>query len=108
MSYANQKTVQVKKMKCDKQHLYTRINLEAMQSAMKELKKVGAFKLWLYLAKNQDQYRFDLSCEDCKRWGVKADSFHTGINELIKKGYLQKVSGNFYIFHEMPPSTEIP
>ena len=108
MSYTNQKTVQVKKMKCDKQHLYTRINLEAIQCAMNELKKVGAFKLWLYFAKNQDQYRFDLSCEDCKRWGVKADSFHTGINELIKKGYLQKVSGNFYIFHEMPPSTEIP
>lgn len=108
MSYANQKAVQIFKTKCDKNNLYAKINLEALQSAMKELKKVGAFKLWLYFAKNQDKYQFDLSCEDCKRWGVKTDSFHTGINELIDKGYLRKVSGNFYIFHEMPPSTEIP
>ena len=108
MSYANQKTVQVKKMKCDQQNLYAKINIVAIQSAMQDLKKIGSFKLWLYFAKNQDKYRFDLSCEDCKRWGIKPDSFHNGVNELIEKGYLQKVSGNFYICYEMPQCTENP
>ena len=30
MSYPNQKTVQVKKMKCDQRNLYAKINIEAM------------------------------------------------------------------------------
>ena len=108
MSYPNQKTVQVKKMKCDQRNLYAKINIEAMQRAMRELKKIGSFKLWLFFAKNQDKYRFDLSCADCKHWGIKTDSFHNGVNELIEKGYLHKVSGNLYIFYEMPQSTENP
>ena len=43
-TYANQKTIKVNKEVCDKEHLYSMNNLDALQQAMKNLKG-EAFKL---------------------------------------------------------------
>ena len=100
MSVPNQKKIKINKEICDSSNLYATINLEALHAAMKDLTKIGAFKLWMYLSKNQDGYEFDLSCVDCGTWGIKRDSYHGAVNELIDKGYLVKNNQNRYIFNE--------
>ena len=59
-SSPNQKTITVKKEQCDKQNYYAAINLKALESAATQLKS-GAFKLWIYFAKNQNNFSFALS-----------------------------------------------
>ena len=52
----NQKKVKVKKVGV-KGKLFAQIELNALEEAAREL-KAGAFKLWVYFAKNQDDYEF--------------------------------------------------
>ncbi|WP_418841586.1 hypothetical protein [Ruminococcus sp.] len=101
MSYPNQKTISIDKMPCDKNNKYAVINQYAMQKAMCQLKTMGSMKLWLYLAKNKPDYKFDLSCAECGKWGLKPDAFHTAVKELINKGYLLKNKANEYTFIEI-------
>ena len=102
MSVPNQKIVQIaRRTKRDKENLYAMTNLEALQQAMNTLKGSG-LKMWLYLNKNQDNYRFDLSRQACEEWGIKKDSYYDGIRNLIDKGYLRpmRAGSNIYIFFE--------
>lgn len=111
MTFQNQKTVTIKKEPCDNvRNLYTRINLVALHKAMSELKTMGEIKLWLYLAKNKDEYTFGLSQADCETYGLKKDAYHTAVKSLIKKGYLQRIgkTGNKYFFIEKGVCTENP
>ena len=108
MGYANQKNVTISKCPCDTENKYAKINLSALHSAMQNLTKIGAIKLWLYFAKNQNGYTFDLSCVDCNDWGIKNDSYHSAVKELIENRYLVNTATNQYTFHELPqnlPST---
>lgn len=101
MSFPNQKKIIVDKMPCDKRNKYAVINQQALQKAMCELKTMGSIKLWLYLAKNQPDYKFDLSCAECGKWGLKPDAFHSAVKELINKGYLMHNKANEYTFIEI-------
>jgi len=76
-------------------------NLDALRQAMSCLKGSG-LKMWLYLNKNRDNYRFALSRVDCAEWGIRKDSYYDGIKDLIANGYLRqsKPGSNLYIFHE--------
>ena len=58
--------------------------------------------MWLYLNKNQDNYRFGLSQKACEEWGIKKDSYYDGIKDLIANGYLRQSQpgSNLYIFYE--------
>ncbi len=58
--------------------------------------------MWLYLNKNQDNYRFELSRQACEEWGIKKDSYYDGIRNLIDNGYLRPIQlgSNIYIFYE--------
>jgi hypothetical protein len=70
---------------------------------MRDLK--GAhLRLWLYFNKNQDGYKFELSQKACLEWGIKKDSYYSGIEEFIKKGYLIPIhyGSNVYQFYEIP------
>ena len=98
----NQKTIKVQKEICDSQHLYAAINLNALQTAMIDLKG-ETLKLWLYMAKNQDNYTFALSFVDAVKWGVGSkSSYDRAVKELIAKGYLVETSSNHYTFYELP------
>lgn len=109
MSYPNQKRVIINKEPCDNSgNYYAKINLAAINKAMTELKAAGEIKLWLYLAKNQNNHEFDLSCVDCGKHGIKPDAYHAAVDKLISKGYLQHNSGNVYRFNEMGVSMENP
>lgn len=98
----NQKIIKINKEECNKDSFYTTINLAAMESAAQDL-EAGAFKLWIYLAKNQDQYIFALSSKNVNdTFGMKKGQYDTAINKLKEKGYLTEEKNNFYIFNEIP------
>ena len=102
MSVPNQKTVKLApRTKRDSEHLYSMNNLDALQMAMKTLNGSG-LKLWLYMNKNQDGYRFELSRVDCAKWGIKKDSYYKAVEELIQKGYLVQdhYGSSLFWFHE--------
>lgn len=98
----NQKTITVEKERCDKNHLYAMVNLDALKGAMLDLKG-ESFKLWCYLDKNQNGYTFALSKVDALSWGIGSkSSYDRAVAELISKGYLVKTVGNHYNFYERP------
>ena len=102
MTVPNQKEVQVaRRTPRDGKHLYSMNNLDALRQAMNCLKGSG-LKMWLYLNKNQDNYRFGLSRVDCAEWGIRKDSYYDGIKALIANGYLRQSQpgSNLYIFYE--------
>lgn len=76
-------------------------NQEALLQAMTKLKGSG-LKMWLYINKNQDGYRFELSRQACAEWGIKKDSYYDGFNDLVNKGYLRlsQPGSNIYYFYE--------
>ena len=97
----NQKVVKVQKLKCDKQNLYATINLVAMELAAQDL-DAGAFKLWCYFSKNQNNYEFALSSTDAANtFGLKKKQYDNAIKTLIEKKYLQSIENNKYIFNEI-------
>ena len=102
MSVPNQKIIQIaRRTKRDKDNLFATTNLEALQQAMNLLKGSG-LKMWLYLNKNQENYRFELSRQACADWGIKKDSYYDGIRNLIDNGYLRPThtGSNVYYFYE--------
>ena len=99
----NQKTITTKGTTHDKSHPYGTIGVEAMEIAM-NLLKPNTFKLWCYMAKNQNNHTFALSCVDaCKFCNMGRNTYLTGIQELIEAGYLVNTSGNSYDFYEKLP-----
>ena len=108
MSVANQKIIQLAPRTArDKIHLYATINLDALQAAMQVLNGSG-LKLWLYLNKNQNNYKLELSRVACAGWGIKKDSYYSAVDELINKGFLVQdhYGSNVYWFHEKAVSVK--
>lgn len=103
----NQKTISVYKEKCSAEEKYSMYNLYALQTAMNNLKG-EAFKLWVYIGKNQHGYTFGLSKVDAINWGIGSkSSYDRAVKELIEKGYLVESSPNHYDFFEIPEAEEI-
>ena len=104
----NQRVITVHKEPTDKQHLYTKNNLEAIDEASRTLKSLGGFKLFIYLAKNQDNYNFALSSSDFQEWsGLSRSAYTTAFNELVEHGYLvSENNNNIYEFYEKPVPKE--
>ena len=98
----NQKTITIKKECCDTKNLYAKINIEALTSAVQDLKG-ESFKLWIYLSKNQDNYTFNLSKVDAMNFGIGSiSSYNRAVAELVQKGYLQEIQKDEYTFIERP------
>ena len=99
-----QKVVKVFKQPTDnakKENYYAKINLAAMSAAALDL-DAGAFKLWVYFAKNQQHYEFALSSKDAaESFGLKKKQYDNAVAQLIDKGYLVNVSGLKYNFNEL-------
>lgn len=85
----NQRVLTISKQPTDKTHLYTCNNLEALGQAARALQTKGGFKLYMYLAKNQDKYNFALYSSDFLNWsGMGIAAYNSAFNELKEKGYL--------------------
>lgn len=100
----NQRTIKTNKEPCNKNNLYTQINLKALQQAMNTLKPT-TFEMWLYMAKNQNNYPFALSKVDCLQWcNFSESTYSTAFKELVNTGYLiqSKEDSNHYDFYETP------
>ena len=86
---ANQRVIRVNKALTDKQNIYTKNNLSALDEAARRLQSKGGFKLYMYMAKNQDKYEFALSSAFFCEWsGLGRTAYTTAFEELIKEGYL--------------------
>lgn len=49
----------------------------------------NAFKMWVYLGKNKDNYTFALSKVDTLDWcGFSKNTYTSAFNELVKAGFL--------------------
>ena len=95
----NQREVTVHKELTDKQHKYTANNLAALDQAAARLQSKGGFKLYMYLAKNQDKYNFNLSSSDFMQWsGLGYTAYSTAFEELRAEGYLIQKEGTETIF----------
>lgn len=108
MPVANQKVVGVNKEPCNRNNLYACINIEALNKAVLDLKP-SALKVWLYFAKNQDNYVFELSSIAVQNFcGISDKSYRESIKELVAKRYLiKRGEGNFYDFYEIPKEPEM-
>lgn len=114
MGKNNQKTVTVFKEPTDTKRIYAKISIAAMDEAKKNLND-GAFLLWLYFAKNQDKYCFDLSSKAIERdFNIKKGQYSAAIKELTDKRYLIDVNtdpdavANLWEFHEKPVPIPAP
>lgn len=95
--------IEVNKMPTNKENLYTANNISAIDEAGLMLQSIGGFKLYIYLAKNQNKYTFALSSSDFMRWsGLGKQAYTTAFNELVDKGYLIKddKQKNKYFFYD--------
>lgn len=91
MSVPNQMIIQEFNYEpCNEKDLYAKINLEALQHAMKDLPSLNALKLWLYLSKNKVGFgHLELSSADCiNNWGLGKSQWKETKLVLIDRGYL--------------------
>lgn len=104
----HQRVIEVNKEPTDKQHLYTANNLAAIDEAAGKLQSIGGFKLYIYLAKNQNKYTFALSSADFMEWsGLGKQAYSTAFDDLIKQGYLKqdkKLKNKYSFFDKAQPS----
>lgn len=99
----NQRTVSVHKEECNKKNKYTANNLAALDEAARMLQSKGGFKLYMYMAKNQDKYNFELSSSDFMQWsGLGYSAYTTAFKELEDKKYLILKEGTeaVYTFYD--------
>lgn len=73
--------------------------MAALDEAANRLQSKGGFKLYMYLAKNQDKYSFNLSSSDFMLWsGVGYTAYTTAFEELVKEGYLLLKEGTEVVY----------
>lgn len=105
----NQKIINIKsKALCDTDNLYAKVNINAMLQAMKNLTP-RAFEIWLYLAKNQNNYTFSFSPLSVqKETGIPKKTVQDCIRVLIENNYLiqRNDDSNIYDFYEIPQEKE--
>ena len=97
----NQRVLTINKQPTNKQNKYTVNNLDALDQASYRLQSKGGFKLYMYLAKNQDKYQFALSSAHFIAWsGLGIKAYNTAFDELVLRGYLVECGKNQYIFYD--------
>lgn len=100
VTYPNQKIITVFKEKCEKDFLQIKNN--NWKSASNIL-TYSAFKIYLYMASNKDEYTFALSYAAInEEIPMSRNTYDGAIKELIKNGYLSCSSEkkNCWAFHE--------
>lgn len=98
----NQKIIIVIKENCDKNHPYSIINMSAQEDAWLKLDG-NAYKVWSYIASNQNEYQFGLSKKDiCAKQNISTSTYYRAISKLKEKGFLipKNKDSNIYYFFE--------
>ena len=93
---------------CNKEHIFTKINIAALNNAMVDLKP-STVKVWLYFAKNQEGYSFELSSVAvCSFCNICDKTYKDSIKELVEKRYLVQREKKVFDFYELPQEPELP
>ncbi len=108
MAAPNQKIITVNKQPCDKHHIYTCVNIDALTYAMNDLTPAH-FKVWFYFAKNQNEYNFELSSIAVQNFcNVSDKTYRDAIKAMVEKRYLIRRGNSIvYDFYEIPPKAEM-
>lgn len=107
MSVPNQKTVAINKEPTDKNHLYMCLNIDALQKAMCALTP-AQLKVWMYFAKNQNNYRFELSSVAvCNFCSISDKTYREAVKTLVAMRYLVKRADGVYDFYEIPKEEKL-
>ena len=97
-TYINQKIIAIKKTKPVEDFLT--VSNDDWTNAAKDISTYGAFKLYLYLASNNDGFRMALSQKAASRTlGISKATYHRAVDELINKKYLVELENNNYNFY---------
>ena len=104
-TYVNQSIVKISKSSV-KGKLFLQVSADDTDRDLSTLGK-SALRLWFYLMTHKDGFEFALSPAAIKNAiGLGRDGYKAGRKELIEKGYLQHIRGNFYILHSSPVKVE--
>lgn len=99
-TFPNQRTVRVHRERAASDFLG--IKNDNWKAAARDL-SAHAFKLYLYLASNADNYELALSQAAVRSdIGMARSTFHDQFHVLVDKGYLVPAHGNTYDFFEKP------
>lgn len=99
ITYPNQKIIHINKETTTN---FLQVDKDAWMNASNEL-NYGTFKMYLYLAGNQDDFDLALSPVAVKeKLGISKNTYHRAIEELIEKNYLVLKQGNIYDFYVYP------
>lgn len=99
----NQRHITINKALANKKNIYTVNNISAIDEAANRLQSKGGFKLYMYLAKNQDKHDFYLYSSDFTRWaGIGMTAYNTAFEELEEEGYLvrREDTKTIYTFYD--------
>ena len=103
--YANQKTFIIKRNSVNKntEEIYLCIYEKSFEKAMIELNGV-AFKIYIYLMMNANNYQFDFSPQYLQdKYNFNRSSIYAALKELEEKSYIKKIENNKYIAYEIAP-----
>lgn len=106
----NQKVIIVQKEELQGKGMFTSINYDAIDYAAIQLKN-ESFKLWLYIAKNSNNYTFALSRIAYCNWsGCTKPTYLKAVQTLTEKGFLvkKKEGSNQYYFYVKPSEATFP
>lgn len=102
MAAPNQRIIYIKRISADARKDYFKIGHTQLNKAAMDLSG-NTFKLYIYLADNQDNYKLELSSKHFMQWsGISDSTYDRAFNELKEKGYLIKApkKKNVYLFVE--------
>jgi hypothetical protein len=102
LSVPNQRIIFIKRISSDVRKDYFKIGHKQLNKVANDLSG-NAFKLYIYLANNKDNYILELSSKDFIRWSGTSDStYDRAFKELKEKQYLITAPDkkNIYLFTE--------
>ena len=109
-TYANQRKIVINRvMPSGTKEAYLCAYMKNIEAAAQNLKGEVAFKVYIYLLGNGNNFGVWFSPElIAKRYGVSADRIRKCFKELVEKGYLVEEGHNLYQFYEEPQTKKLP
>lgn len=81
---------------------YLTMYRDNFEKASKEIKTLGAYKVWMYLQANQPGYTLGFSPKDVSdKMGISEDAARDGFNKLVELGFIErdeKQKNKFYCY----------
>lgn len=102
MAYPNQRIIYIQRASADVRKDFFKIGHKQLNKCVNDLSG-NAFKFYIYLANNKDNFKLELSSSDFIQWSGTSDStYDRAFKELKEKQYLIQAPGkkNVYLFVE--------